>query len=158
TLATAESCTGGLLAKRLTDRPGSSAFFLRGYVTYTNAAKVDLLGVPPELIRSDGAVSDAVAGAMASGCRTASGSDWALAVTGISGPGGAVPPDKPVGLVYVALAGAAGVEVKRVTFGDHLGRDEIRSRSCHAALNLLRLRLLDAEGERKGASETHGMG
>ncbi len=142
TIATAESCTGGLLAKRLTDLPGSSEHFLRGYVTYSNQAKSDLLHVAPELILSMGAVSEAVAEAMASGCRTEAGSDFALSITGIAGPTGGSTPAKPVGLVYLGLADSAGVEVKRLLLGEHLSRTEIRDRACSAALNLLRLRLL----------------
>ncbi|MCH9000947.1 MAG: competence/damage-inducible protein A [Planctomycetes bacterium] len=143
TLATAESCTGGLLAKMLTDVPGSSDYFLRGYVTYSNESKRDLLSVSAESLVSDGAVSEAVARSMATGCRAASGSDFALAVTGIAGPGGGDPPEKPIGLVYIAMADHAGIEVKRMLFGEHLSRTEIRERSCKTALNLLRHRLLD---------------
>ncbi len=142
TVAVAESCTGGLLAKRLTDLPGSSAYFLRGYVTYSNEAKTDLLGVPDKLIAAEGAVSEPVARAMASGCRSAAGTDFALSITGIAGPGGGDPPDKPVGLVYVGLADSEGVDVRRILQGDYLSRDEIRDRSCTSALNLLRLGLL----------------
>jgi nicotinamide-nucleotide amidase len=142
TLATAESCTGGLLAKRVTDVPGSSAYFLRGYVTYSNESKSDLVNVPPELIATHGAVSEAVAGAMAAGCRLAAGSGIGLSITGIAGPGGGNPPEKPVGLVYLGLAGETGVETKRLLLGSHLARAEIRDRACSAALNLLRLRLL----------------
>ncbi|MCH7925122.1 MAG: competence/damage-inducible protein A [Planctomycetes bacterium] len=143
TLATAESCTGGLLAKMLTDVPGSSDYFLRGYVTYSNESKRDLLSVSAESLVAGGAVSEAVARSMATGCRAASGSDFALAVTGITGPGGGHPPEKPVGLVYVAMADHAGIEVKRMLFGEHLSRTEIRDRSCKTALNLLRHRLYD---------------
>ncbi len=147
TVATAESCTGGLLAKRLTDVPGSSAYYLRGYISYSNEAKSDQLDVPPELIAEHGAVSEPVARAMASGCRTAANADFALATTGIAGPGGGTPPDKPVGLVYLGFAAPATVEVKRLLLGEHLTRDEIRDRACNAALNLLRLHLLRAYGE-----------
>lgn len=149
TIATAESCTGGLLSKRLTDIPGSSAYFLRGYVTYADAAKVDLLAVPADLVSKHGAVSEHVAGAMALGCRRAAGSDYAISITGIAGPTGGSPPEKPIGLVYIGLAHSTGVETLRVLCGDHLTRDEIRDRSCKTALNLLRLRLLgvgSAEG------------
>ncbi len=142
TVATAESCTGGLLAKRFTDIPGSSAYFLRGYVTYSNQAKIELLSVPEELIEAEGAVSGPVVRAMASGCLEASGADFALAITGIAGPTGGSPPERPVGLVYIGLADADGVEVKRYLIGDHWSREEIRDRSCKCALNLLRLRLL----------------
>jgi nicotinamide-nucleotide amidase len=142
TIATAESCTGGLLAKRLTDNPGSSRYFLRGYVTYTDESKMELLGVAEQLLRTHGAVSEAVASAMALGCRKQAGADYALSITGIAGPTGAVPPEKPVGLVYIALAHDSGVEVTRHLFGEHLTRAEIRDRSCKTALNLMRLHML----------------
>lgn len=145
TLSTAESCTGGLVGKRLTDVPGSSVFYLGGQVTYSNESKTKLLGVPEALIERDGAVSEAVAKAMATGCRTALGSDLAVSVTGIAGPSGGSPPDKPVGLVYLGLADANGVYVKRVLLGDHLDRCDIRERAAGAALNLLRLSLLEAD-------------
>ena len=144
TLATAESCTGGLLAKCFTDVPGSSAYFLRGYVTYSNHAKVDLLDVPTALLECEGAVSEAVAAAMAQGCRMRAGVDFALATTGIAGPDGGRPPEKPVGLVYVALAAADGVEVERLNLGDYFSRVEIRDRAAKVARNMLRLRLLGA--------------
>jgi nicotinamide-nucleotide amidase len=146
TIATAESCTGGLLAKRLTDVPGSSTYFVRGLVAYSNEAKTDLLAVPAPLIETEGAVSDAVARAMAVGCRKAAGSDYAIGITGIAGPTGGSPPEKPVGLVYVALADTARVDSKRLLLGEHLTRAEIRDRSCKVALNLLRLDLLDVPG------------
>jgi len=145
TIATAESCTGGLLAKRLTDIPGSSSYFLRGYVPYADAAKFEIVGVPGELISRHGAVSEPVAEAMAIGCRRAAGSDYALSITGIAGPSGGSPPEKPIGLVYIGLAHAAGVETLRVLCGEHLTRGEIRDRSCKTALNLLRLRLLGVD-------------
>ncbi len=144
TVATAESCTGGLLAKRLTDIPGSSASFLRGYVTYSNESKTELLGIPSELIAVHGAVSEPVAEAMADRCRRIAKSDLALAITGIAGPGGGSP-DKPVGLVHVALADRDSTVSRRLRLGEHLTRGEIRDRACKSALNLLRLRLL---GER----------
>ncbi len=143
TVATAESCTGGLLARRLTDVSGSSAFFHRGYVTYSNESKSELLGVPCEMIEAEGAVSEAVASAMAVGCRTSAGTDYALSITGIAGPTGGLPPDKPVGLVYLGLASADGVIVKRLLAGEHLTRSQIRDRGSKAALNLLRHSLLE---------------
>jgi nicotinamide-nucleotide amidase len=103
TLATAESCTGGLIAAALTAIPGSSATLLAGFVTYSNAAKQAMVGVPAGLLAAHGAVSEPVARAMAEGALAASGADLAVAVTGIAGPGGAVP-GKPVGLVHLALA------------------------------------------------------
>jgi len=150
TIATAESCTGGLLAKRLTDISGSSAYFLRGYIPYADAAKVELVGVPVELISRHGAVSEPVAEAMAIGCRRTAGSDYALSITGIAGPSGGSPPEKPVGLAYIGLAHSAGVETLRVLCGEHLTRNEMRDRSCKTALNLLRLRLLSVDNFKAG--------
>jgi nicotinamide-nucleotide amidase len=141
TLATAESCTGGLLAKSVTDVSGSSRYFLRGYVTYSNESKVDLLGVPAALIESHGAVSEPVAKAMAEGCRQRAGSDYALSVTGIAGPTGGTA-DKPVGLVHFGLAEPTACHVHTVRFGEHLDREAIRDRTCSTALNLLRRLLL----------------
>jgi len=142
TLATAESCTGGLLAKRITDVPGSSAYFLRGYVTYSNEAKCDMLNIPVEEIARHGAVSEPIAAAMASRARAVSGADFALSITGIAGPAGGNLPEKPVGLVYIGLAGESGVRVEKFLMGEHLTRREIRDRSCKSAMNLLRLELL----------------
>jgi nicotinamide-nucleotide amidase len=142
TVATAESCTGGLLAKRLTDNSGSSAYFLTGYVTYANGAKQGTLGVSSAVLAAHGAVSEEVARAMSVGCRDAARSDFALSVTGIAGPTGGIPPEKPVGLVYIGLAEASGVAVRRFRFGEHLTRGEIRDRACKTALNLLRIALL----------------
>lgn len=142
TLSTAESCTGGLLAQRLTNIPGSSSYFLRGLVTYSNESKCDLLGIDPDLIQSNGAVSEPVAEAMASGCRTSTESDLAISITGIAGPTGGDPPDKPIGLVLIGLASDRGTKVKRVLLGEHLDRQEVRSRATSVALNLLRLHLL----------------
>ncbi|MBN1344147.1 MAG: competence/damage-inducible protein A [Phycisphaerae bacterium] len=141
TVATAESCTGGLIAKTLTDVSGSSAYFLSGVVTYSNAAKTALLGVPADLIAEHGAVSSEVAEAMVIGCRGRAGADWALATTGIAGPTGGTA-EKPVGLVYVGLDGPDGCQVREYRLGEHLGRDDVRSRSRWAALSLLRLCLL----------------
>lgn len=151
TVSTAESCTGGLLAGRLTDIPGSSGYFLQGVVTYSNAAKTDRLGVPPELIARHGAVSREVAEAMALGCRRMSGSDLAVSVTGIAGPGGGTP-DKPVGLVYIGLADAEGCVVSEHRMGSDLAREEIRDRTCKAALNRLRLKLLESATSRAATS------
>ena len=106
-LATAESCTGGLIAAACTALAGSSDWFERGFVTYSNAAKTEMLGVDPALIARVGAVSEEVARAMAEGALARSPADWAVAVTGIAGPGGAVP-GKPVGTVWLALAGGSG--------------------------------------------------
>ncbi len=140
TISTAESCTGGLLAKHLTDIPGSSEYMLRGYVTYSNESKTELLGVPVELLETHGAVSEEVARAMAAGCRARSGTDVAVSTTGIAGPTGGTA-EKPVGLVYIGLAHGDEVEVRRCRFGSHLPRDAVRDRTCKTALNLMRLRL-----------------
>ncbi|MET0625468.1 MAG: competence/damage-inducible protein A [Pyrinomonadaceae bacterium] len=139
TLATAESCTGGLIAHRLTEVPGSSSYFMEGVVTYSNEAKTRLLGVPPELIEARGAVSAEVAEAMAEGVKRRAGTDFGLSVTGVAGPGGGTE-EKPVGLVYVALADDAHTEHKRLMLpGD---RYLIRWRASQFALDLLRRRLI----------------
>lgn len=142
TVSTAESCTGGLIAKRLTDVSGSSGYFLEGFVTYSNDAKHRLLGVPKDLIERHGAVSREVAEAMAAGCRAKSKTDFAIAVTGIAGPTGETE-DKPIGLVFLALASKDGVTVKEARFGNILTREEVRDRAAKAALNMLRIRLID---------------
>ena len=136
TVATAESCTGGLLAAALTAIPGSSEMFERGFVTYSNSAKSEMLGVPFWLIERHGAVSEDVARAMAGGVLTHSHASLAVAVTGIAGPDGGTP-EKPVGLVYFA-AGRRDEPMRSecVLFGD-LGRAEIRRRSVERALSLL---------------------
>ncbi len=141
TVATAESCTGGLVAKRLTDISGSSKYFLEGVVTYSNPAKHRLLGVPTELLDRHGAVSREVCESMASGCRRISNADYAVSVTGVAGPTGGTA-DKPVGLVYVGLASAKGCDVHELRLGDHLTREQIRDRTAKAALNMLRLALM----------------
>ncbi|MBL3677665.1 MAG: CinA family protein [Alphaproteobacteria bacterium] len=134
-IATAESCTGGLIAGALTGPPGASRAFTHGFVTYANAAKTDLLGVPGHLIARKGAVSAEVARAMAAGALRRSGADIALATTGIAGPGGATP-GKPLGLVYIALAGPGGrVRVWRHRFRG--GRDAVRAATVSAALGHL---------------------
>lgn len=141
TVTTAESCTGGLLARRLTDTPGSSAYFLQGLVTYANESKVRLLNVPADLIRTRGAVSQEVAAVMASNARALAGSDYALSVTGIAGPTGGTSA-KPVGLVYIGLADSAGANVTEHRLGETLTRNQVRDRTAKAALNRLRLRLM----------------
>jgi nicotinamide-nucleotide amidase len=139
TLATAESCTGGLVAHRLTEVPGSSSYFMEGVVTYSNEAKTRLLGVPAELIGARGAVSAEVAEAMAEGVKRRAGTDFGLSVTGVAGPGGGTE-EKPVGLVYVALSDDAHTEHKRLMLpGD---RHLIRWRASQFALDLLRRRLI----------------
>jgi nicotinamide-nucleotide amidase len=135
-LASAESCTGGLLAATLTAIPGSSDVFERGFVTYSNAAKSEMLGVPVWLIERHGAVSEDVARAMAGGALTHSRASLAVSITGIAGPDGGTD-DKPVGLVHFAAGRRDGPIVhERVLFGD-LGRAEIRRRSVEQALALL---------------------
>lgn len=141
TVSTAESCTGGLIAKCLTDVPGSSRYFLRGYVTYSNEAKIELLGVSGQTLATHGAVSEEAAREMAAGCRARANSDLAISMTGIAGPDGGSP-EKPIGLVYIGLAGKNDVQVRKVLLGDHLGREETRDRACKNALNMLRLHLL----------------
>ncbi len=143
TVATAESCTGGLIAKLLTDIPGSSEYFIEGVVAYANEAKTRLLGVPAQLITEHGAVSRQVAVAMAMGCRAKSSADFALSTTGIAGPGGGTP-DKPVGLVYIGLADAHGCRVEELRLDPALSRDEIRRRAAEEVLRLLETRLADA--------------
>ena len=139
TLATAESCTGGLLGKLLTDRAGSSEYYLGGVVSYSNQLKESLLAVDSALLREKGAVSPEVAAAMARGAQRRTGADFALSTTGVAGPGGGSE-EKPVGLVYVGLASADEVEVKELRFpGD---REAIRIRAANSALDLLRRRLL----------------
>jgi nicotinamide-nucleotide amidase len=138
-LALAESCTGGLVAARLTAVPGSSAFFEGGYVTYSNRAKVDLLGVDPSVLERHGAVSEETARAMADGVRRTTGSDLAVAITGIAGPTGATE-DKPVGLVFLALAGDGVDRVRRAQFPGE--RDRVRAQAAQAALEMVRRALL----------------
>lgn len=138
TLATAESCTGGLLAGRITEVPGSSEYFLEGVVSYSNEAKAGLLGVPKKLIKEHGAVSEQVANAMASGIRKRAGSTFGVGVTGIAGPGGGSE-EKPVGLVYIALADDTQATARKFIFpGD---RQFIRTLSVNAALDMVRRRI-----------------
>ena len=135
-LATAESCTGGLIAGLFTEIPGSSDVFDRGFVTYSNRAKHDMLGVAEHLIHAQGAVSEAVARSMVDGAASRSGAQVALAVTGIAGPGGGTD-EKPVGLVYVALAVEGRYTIAReFRFGD-LGRSKVRESTIVEALNML---------------------
>jgi nicotinamide-nucleotide amidase len=136
-LTTAESCTGGLIAALLTEIPGSSDVVECGFVTYSNRAKTEMLGVDPALIAAEGAVSQAVARAMAEGALRHAKADAAVAVTGIAGPGGGTA-DKPIGLVHIAAARKGGETVHReCRFGD-IGRDKVRIASVEAALQLLR--------------------
>jgi nicotinamide-nucleotide amidase len=151
TLVTAESCTGGLLAERITRVAGSSAWFLGGAVTYSNALKTGLLGVPESLLAEHGAVSEAVARAMAEGARRRLGADWAVAITGVAGPGGGSD-EKPVGTVDLAWAGPDGETVhrRRRFLGD---RDRIRRLSALTALEWLRRRLLSGPRPAGSGSE-----
>ncbi len=138
TLALAESCTGGLLAKRLTDMPGSSAYFKEGLVTYTNESKERLLGVPEEMLTEHGAVSEPVALKMAEGVREASGADYGLSVTGVAGPGGGTE-EKFVGLIWLGLAGAEGGFAEKLDLSAWArSRTAIRERSANRAFDLLR--------------------
>jgi nicotinamide-nucleotide amidase len=140
TLAVAESCTGGGIGAALAAVPGASEVFLGGVIAYANAVKQGLLGVPAELLTAHGAVSDPVARAMAEGARRATGAHWAMAVTGIAGPGGGSA-DKPVGLVHIAVAGPEGCDSEAVRFGASRGRGWIQQLTAGEALNRLRLRL-----------------
>ena len=140
-VTTVESCTGGLVSHLITDVPGSSAYFIGGFVTYSDALKRDAVGVPVETLVAHGAVSAQVAMAMATGGRDRTGADVAVSVTGIAGPDGGSP-SKPVGLTYVAVADGAGVAVRRYVWdGD---RADNKRRSAAAALELL-LERVDAE-------------
>jgi nicotinamide-nucleotide amidase len=140
TLTTAESCTGGLIADRITNVPGASNVFIAGYVCYANQAKVDMLNVDPKLIESYGAVSEAVSRALAEGARAHAGSNYALATTGIAGPTGGSP-EKPVGTVYVALALAESeTVVKRFFFPTD--RETFKQLTAQSALDILRRKLL----------------
>ena len=142
TIATAESCTGGLVAGLLTAVPGSSAAVERGFVTYSNAAKAEAIGVPMDLIRQHGAVSAPVARAMATGALGASRAHVAVAITGIAGPGGGSA-DKPVGLVHFGLAMRdGGVRHLERRYGD-LGRAGIRRAAVADAIGLLEEALHD---------------
>lgn len=133
-VATAESCTGGLIGHLITGIPGASTWYLGGVVAYANEVKAGLLGVPGSLFVEHGAVSEPVARAMAEGVRSALGVDLGVSVTGIAGPGGATPA-KPVGLTWVAVAGRAGTEARR-SVGPG-GRDENKRAAAIAALELL---------------------
>jgi nicotinamide-nucleotide amidase len=138
-LATAESCTGGLVAAALTAVPGSSAALDRGFVTYSNDAKQQMLGVPEATLIAHGAVSEATARAMAQGAVAHSRAAVSVAVTGIAGPGGGSP-EKPVGLVHFAAQGPGGLIHRQENFGD-IGRDAIRTAAVRVALEMLADRL-----------------
>ena len=138
TIAVAESCTGGCLAKLLTDVPGASRYFTQGWITYCDQAKTSELGVPAGLLEKHGAVSEQVAGAMAQGARKKAGTDFAIGITGIAGPSGGTE-QKPVGLVYISVDSGAGRETKRCVFSHD--RCSVRLRAAQTALNMLRLKL-----------------
>lgn len=139
TVSTAESCTGGLVAQRITDVAGSSAVFIGGVVAYSNAVKTALVSVPEAMLARVGAVSPEVGRALAEGAREKFGTDYGIGITGVAGPGGGTP-EKPVGLVYIAVAYEGGCEVERANY---IGsRQIVRHRASQAALNMLRLRVL----------------
>jgi nicotinamide-nucleotide amidase len=140
TIAVAESCTGGLLAKLFTDIPGSSAYFTHGWITYSNNAKTEQLGIAPRAIEKNGAVSELVASAMALAARQKAQSNFAIAITGIAGPAGGTE-QKPVGLVYISVSSDNNCQTKRFLFSHT--RDIIRHRAALTALNMLRLALKD---------------
>ncbi|KPF76637.1 damage-inducible protein CinA [Brevundimonas sp. AAP58] len=135
TIATAESCTGGLVAGALTEVAGSSAVVDRGFVTYSNAAKITLLGVPGSMLEAHGAVSEPVARAMAGGARERAGTDLSISITGIAGPGGGSA-EKPVGLVHFGCAAPEGLAHERHVF-EGLDREGVRLASVRTALRLL---------------------
>ena len=141
TLSAAESCTGGLIAKRLTDLPGASKVFRGGVVSYTNGVKAGVLGVPEALLEEYGAVSEPVARAMAEGCRKVCGSDLAVSATGVAGP---ERDDRgsEVGTVYIALASPEGTICKKFSCGRGRGRDRVRSAAAHNAFDMIRRSLL----------------
>jgi nicotinamide-nucleotide amidase len=140
TIAVAESCTGGCLAKLLTDIPGASRYFTHGWITYSNSAKTSELGVPPDLIEEYGAVSEQVAKAMAQSAKKRAAAAFAIGITGIAGPAGGSE-QKPAGLVYISVDSDNRCETKRFIFSG--GRDTIRLRAAQTALNMLRLKLWD---------------
>ncbi|MFL5903633.1 MAG: nicotinamide-nucleotide amidohydrolase family protein, partial [Solirubrobacteraceae bacterium] len=151
TVATAESCTAGLLAARLTDRPGSSAYVLGGVVVYSNDAKVEQAGVDPALIERFGAVSPEVAEALAEGAAARFGAEFGIGITGIAGPDGGTA-DKPVGTVALSIARAGGAALTRSTQLPG-GRADVRDRSVTVALHLLRRVLLGQADAAPGQRE-----
>jgi len=144
TLAVAESCTGGLVAKLITDVSGSSDYLLGGWISYSNDFKQAHLSVPKTVIQQFGAVSAECARAMLKGAVEVSGADWVIAITGIAGPGGGSD-QKPVGLVYIAVGSRETCEIKDFHFGD-VGREAVRLRAATTALNLLRLAIMKSNG------------
>ena len=148
TIAVAESCTGGLLASRLTDVPGSSDYVERGIVCYSNRAKIELLGVADDMIREHGAVSEPVARAMAEGIRERAGTNIGIGVTGIAGPGGGTP-QKPVGTVAIAVVGDGDLRVR--TFQFIGGRDMVKFQAAQSAMNMTRLMVMNVQAGREWA-------
>ena len=144
TLATAESCTGGMVGAMLTEVPGSSQWYPGGWVTYENNRKIEDLGVGAKLIELDGAVSESVVAAMANGARHRAGADYGDAISGVAGPGGGSV-DKPVGTVWVAVADDAGIDARCFRFSG--GRSVVRDRAAKTALQLTRLRLRGDESD-----------
>jgi nicotinamide-nucleotide amidase len=142
TLATAESCTGGQVARKMTSQAGVSEVFLGGVVSYANSAKTAMLGVPDALLQQHGAVSAEVAAAMAEGVRTKLGADYGISTTGVAGPGGGSA-EKPVGLVWLGLATPEGIFTKRLLLGEEQPRAVIQERATKHALNFLRVYLRD---------------
>ena len=154
TVSTAESCTGGLLAKRITDIPGASEVFHMGAITYSNDIKTMLLGVPEDTLKEYGAVSPQTAKAMAQGVREKSGADFGIGVTGIAGPGGGTP-EKPVGLVYISLCDGENTWVRKMEGGGcEKGRGYVRNLAASNALDMLRRRMTGLGGIEKAAYST----
>jgi len=141
TVAVAESCTGGLIGHRLTRTPGASAYMDGGVIAYSNAAKRRWLAVPDDLLERYGAVSAEVARAMAEAVRAQAGTDLGIATTGIAGPTGATA-EKPIGLVFIALAHAEGTEVREMRYGTEPGREGVKSLASQTALDMIRLHLM----------------
>jgi nicotinamide-nucleotide amidase len=142
TLAVAESCTGGLISHRITNVPGSSRYFMRGFITYSDQSKIEELGIEPALIQRHGAVSKETASAMAMGARLKAKTDVALSCTGIAGPSGGTE-EKPVGLCYIGYSDSASTFAVRFNFGEH--RLRFKDRASQAALELLRRKLLNID-------------
>jgi nicotinamide-nucleotide amidase len=153
TLSVAESCTGGGLGQLITEAAGSSEYFVGGAIAYENRVKTEFLGVNPETIATQGAVSSSVAQQMAQGIKARFATTWGLSITGIAGPGGGTV-DKPVGLVWVGLAGPAGLSSQECQFSSIRGRDWIRQLSARAALDYLRRILLSSDPQ-SGGDSTH---
>jgi nicotinamide-nucleotide amidase len=153
TLSVAESCTGGLIGHQITGIGGSSEYFNRGVIVYSNAAKMELLDIPKRILTRHGAVSQKVASLMAEGIKKSSGSDLGLAVTGIAGPGGGTP-EKPVGTVWMALSSSKGTETECHLFRGN--REQIKTLTAYTALNRVRRFLLDHQSGLKGKPNPKG--